>query len=481
MDQERYGNGPCFGRPVVASASTSATMTPLRPGTPNTDNSRNPSGDNDTSSSHRRGAGGHQDDSRPSSSYGSSSAVGSRFEERSQRYFHSRRVRKGEVDKAWLEKKEGKERWVTILPILGILVGLGISGFLVYDGLSSVVHHKYCPVMDETFDGGLNGDVWTKEVSVGGFGNGEFEQTTGGDENVLVQDGRLVIRATLQEADKVEKDHVIDLLRDGTCTSKDWYGCVAATNTTSGNSSIVPPTKSGRVNTKKGARLKYGRVEVTARLPEGDWLWPSIWMMPVRDTYGAWPSSGEIDIMESRGNNWTYEQGGNDVVSSALHWGPDAANDAWWRTNNRRKALRTTYGSGFNTFGLEWSQKYLFTYVNSRLLQVLYTNFDRPMWERGRFPALGANGTRLADVWSQSGRDNTPFDQEFYLIIHLGVGGTNGWFQDGKSAKPWLDQSKNAKKDFWNARESWLPTWKRPQLEVSRVVMMQQCDGNEEL
>ena len=279
----------------------------------------------------------------------------------------------------------------------------------------------------------------------------------------------------------MEKSTTIDLRDDNSCTSDNFYDCVAVTNTTAGNSSVVPPTKSGRIHTKKGAKLKYGRIEVTAKLPEGDWLWPAIWMMPVTDTYGPWPASGEIDIMESRGNNWTYAQGGNNIVSSALHWGPDPANDAWWKTNNKNKALKTTFAAGFNTFGLEWSQKYLFTYVNSRLLQVLYTNFDKPMWKRGNFPESGANGTRLVDTWSQTGRDNTPFDQEFYLIINLAVGGTNGWFEDGKSGKPWLNTSPNAKKDFWDAREQWFPTWTQPQLEIKHIKMLKQCDGNEEL
>lgn len=243
----------------------------------------------------------------------------------------------------------------------------------------------------------------------------------------------------------------------------------------------MPPTKSGRINTKKGASIKYGRVEVTAKLPKGDWLWPAIWMMPVEDTYGEWPASGEIDIMESRGNNYTYDQGGNNIISSALHWGPDPANDAWWKTNNKNKILRGSYSDDFNTFGLEWSQKYLFTYVNSRLLQVMYTNFDKPMWDRGAFPDANENGTRISDVWGQTGNKNTPFDQEFFLILNLAVGGTNGWFEDGKSGKPWLNDSPNAKKDFWQAREKWLETWERPQLEISRVVMMQQCNGNEDL
>ena len=193
------------------------------------------------------------------------------------------------------------------------------------------------------------------------------------------------------------------------------------------------------------------------------------------------PASGEIDIAESRGNNWTYAQGGNNIMSSALHWGPNPANDAYWRTNNKRKALHTTYSSDFNVYGLEWSQKYLFTYVNSRLLQVMYTNFDQPMWQRGNFPEFTANGTRVNDVWAQTGRPNTPFDMPFYLILNVAVGGANGWFEDGKSGKPWLNQSPNAKLDFWNRRNEWYPTWTQPQMEVSRVQIWQQNNGDEEL
>lgn len=279
----------------------------------------------------------------------------------------------------------------------------------------------------------------------------------------------------------IDKDSVIDLLKAGTCTSDRPSDCIAATNTTAGNATIVPPTKSGRIHTKKGASIKYGRVEVTARLPKGDWLWPAIWMMPVEDTYGPWPASGEIDITESRGNNYTFPQGGNNIMSSALHWGPDPGSDAWWRTNVKRSALHTTYADKYHTFGLEWSQKYLFTYVDSRLLQVLYTNFDKPMWQRGNFPTATANGTRVQDVWSQTGRDNTPFDQPFYLILNVAVGGTNGWFEDGSSGKPWLDGSVNAKKDFWKAQDQWFPTWTKPEFEITQVMMWQQCDGNEDL
>ncbi|KAK0767477.1 Beta-1,3-glucan-binding protein, partial [Friedmanniomyces endolithicus] len=77
-------------------------------------------------------------------------------------------------------------------------------------------------------------------------------------------------------------------------------------------------------------------------MPAGDWLWPAIWMLPVNSTYGPWPASGEIDIVESRGNNHTYPQGGNNIVSSTLHWGPDPGDDGWYMNNVKREALHTT-------------------------------------------------------------------------------------------------------------------------------------------
>lgn len=314
--------------------------------------------------------------------------------------------------------------------------------------------------------------------------NGEFEETTADEENVFVKDGNLWILPTLQDASLIENDSLIDLLANGSCTSTVYTDCVAATNTTSGNSSIVPPTRSGRITTKGTYSIKYGRVEVTAKTPKGDWLWPAIWMMPVEDTYGAWPASGEIDLMESRGNNHTYTDGGNNIMSSTLHWGPSQAYDAYWRTNVKHSALHTTFSDKFHKFGLEWSQKYLFTYVNSRLMQVLYNNFDTSMWDRGDFPDQSTTDedyVNVNQVWAETGRDQTPFDQPFYLILNVAVGGTNGWFADSTNSKPWLDDSSSAAKDFWEARSKWYPTWTSPQMEISQVDMWQQCDGDEDV
>ena len=303
--------------------------------------------------------------------------------------------------------------------------------------------------------------------------NGLFDQTTDTDENVYVKDGKLYIKPTLQNETLITTNNNLSL--GATCTGSSFYDCNAVTNTTNGT--IVPPVKSGRITTMKGPTIKYGRVEVTATLPSGDWLWPAIWLLPVNATYGPWPASGEIDIAESRGNNYTYPQGGNNIISSALHWGPDTKDDAFWRTNNKLSALHTTFAAKEHTFGVEWSQKYIFTYVDTRLMQVLYNPFTpEGLWARGQFPLSLSNGTTITDPWVDGGF-NAPFDQEFYLVLNVAVGATNGWFQDGAGGKPWVDNSLTAKKDFWDARDQWLPTWgDGAQMVVSKVQMWQQLD-----
>lgn len=148
-----------------AISGVSAATTPMRPGTP--ESRSDPFGDN-ISPVPRGNANPFASpfNSRPASSFGSSSAVRAVPSQ----YFHSRRVRRGEVEKPWMQKKDPKEKWVTIIPLIGLLLGFGVAGFLIYDGLSSVVHHKYCPVLYDDFSGGFNHDVWTQEAEVGGFG-----------------------------------------------------------------------------------------------------------------------------------------------------------------------------------------------------------------------------------------------------------------------------------------------------------------------
>lgn len=93
---------------------------------------------------------------------------------------------------------------------------------------------------------------------------------------------------------------------------------------------------------------------------------------------------------------------------------------------------RGDFSEGLYTYGMEWDAKYIYTYFNSRLTQVLYTNFyaKDPLWNRGGFSSESENNTLATNPWSNSTSmtGNAPFDQEFYLILNVAVGAKNGWF-----------------------------------------------------
>ncbi|KAK5210466.1 hypothetical protein LTR47_000357 [Exophiala xenobiotica] len=240
---------------------------------------------------------------------------------------------------------------------------------------------------------------------------------------------------------------------------------------------IINPVRSARLTTQGAKSIKYGRVEVVAKVPKGDWLWPAIWMMPEDSVYGIWPLSGEIDIMESRGNARGYKNGGRETVSSTIHWGErnsvSVSSDLV-----ELKHVRTDYSEGFHTFGLEWSEDYLYTFVDNRLQQVLYVDFKKQdLWQRGHFQGDYENGTLLTNPWYISGNKNAPFDQKFYLILNVAVGSRNGWFSDGVGSKPWVDGRDSAASDFYGARSEWEPSWgtgNERGLTVKNVKMWQQ-------
>ena len=106
------------------------------------------------------------------------------------------------------------------------------------------------------------------------------------------------------------------------CTNNANYGCERSA---AGSGNVINPIRTARLRTINSFSFQYGRVEVKAKLPKGDWLWPAIWLLPTENTYGGWPSSGEIDVMESRGNDPSYVAGGHNSFASTLHWGPSFA------------------------------------------------------------------------------------------------------------------------------------------------------------
>ncbi|WVR06512.1 hypothetical protein IAU60_003543 [Kwoniella sp. DSM 27419] len=369
--------------------------------------------------------------------------------------FQSTRL-KGEIYKPWLEQRDPALRWARWITIVSIILGVAIAGVICYDGYASVPKlGKVCPVLNDDFSSGsIDSSKWQHEVRLDGYGYGSFQWTTNDAENSFVKDNTLYIVPTLT-SDKIGNDaitngYTLNLTADGSCTSTNVSQCVAVSN--SSQLTIINPVRTARLITKNTVNIKYGKVEVKAKFPTGDWLWPRISLLPANNTYGPWPRSGQIN--------------------SDLHWGPVTDLDRQYLTWGYREQRRTYYSQKYHTFGLEWNDKYMWTCeltnlvepadpsdIDSRVSQVISFRFNKEsFWQRGKFPGTYTNNTeviKLINPWAAADNNVAPFDQPFYLAIDLAVGAQDGWFPDGEGGKPWIDQSGSAMSDFWAAKSRW--------------------------
>ncbi|KAI8990013.1 concanavalin A-like lectin/glucanase domain-containing protein [Pilobolus umbonatus] len=312
-----------------------------------------------------------------------------------------------------------------------------------------------CLVFEDHFNK-FNFKNWQHEITLSGGGNWEFEWYTNNRSNSFVQDGVLYLKPTLTSEtigeSAVRSGGRMNLFSGSpseACTDNSNYGCERMSGPIA-DGNIINPIQSARLRTINSVSLRYGKVEVRARLPKGDWLWPAIWMLPKYSAYGGWPASGEIDIMEARGNE-VYPHGNISSVLSTLHWGPHYSFNRYYMTTGELRARSPDDGFAekFHTFGLEWTKDGLRTYVDDQT--VLSVDFNMPFWDRGQFPKSTMNPWRGGEI-------SAPFDEEFYLILNLAVGGSNGYWPDSPQ-KPWRNSDPHAANAFYDSKDSWLPTW----------------------
>ena len=188
--------------------------------------------------------------------------------------------------------------------------------------------------------------------------------------------------------------------------------------------------------------------------------------------YGGWPASGEIDIFESKGNARGSPGGGCEKFGSTLHWGPFWPENAYLKTHQEFSLPAGDLSQAFHTYGLLWNASRIQTYIDQQI--VLDVAVNQSFWDRGAFG-------NVDNPWEGRG-DNAPFDQRFYLIVNLAVGGTNGFFPDGLGdGKPWANTAPHAANDFWAAVDTqWGPTWTDPSLVVDSVRVWQKAaDGGD--
>ncbi|CAH0546479.1 unnamed protein product [Brassicogethes aeneus] len=309
-------------------------------------------------------------------------------------------------------------------------------------------------IFEDNFDS-LNLNKWQHEVTLGGGGNWEFQYYQKDPKNSYTQNGILHIKPTLLSDEKGEvflTSGKIDIPKDQ-CTNSDNWGC--SRQGTPEN--VLNPIKSARLHTVNSFTFTYGKVEVRAKIPAGDWLWPAIWMMPKDFKYSSWPASGEIDIMESRGNRDLKENGrniGTQLMGSTLHFGPNPANNAFMHTH-WEKSLPQGFDRDFHNYQVNWNPNGITFSVDNQVIgEVKPTN--EGFWKVGDLAK-----SNLPNPWKGSSK-MAPFDQQFYLILNLAVGGTN-FFPDNASnpgGKAWSNTSPHSATDFWRGKNQWLPTWK---------------------
>jgi len=147
---------------------------------------------------------------------------------------------------------------------------------------------------------------------------------------------------------------------------------------------------SARIKTEGLAAWQYGRIEVSAKLPKGRGMWPAIWMLGENRKKIGWPESGEIDIMEHVG----YD---NDTIHGTIH---TKAYNHMKGTQKGKKIFIDEPNDAFHVFALEWSPEKM----DFMLDGVIYNHIE--------------NEHKTTAEW--------PFDQKFYLILNVAVGGMWG-------------------------------------------------------
>ncbi|MTI21326.1 glycoside hydrolase family 16 protein [Fulvivirga sp. RKSG066] len=215
-------------------------------------------------------------------------------------------------------------------------------------------------VWSDEFDyqGQPNSNLWDYSIGDGcptlcGWGNNELQYYTSNNKNIRVADGKLIIEA--------HKENV-----NGKSYS------------------------SARINSKNKGDWKYGTIEVKAKLPEGRGTWPAIWMLPTNWSYGGWPKSGEIDIMEHVG----YDQGN---IHGTVH--TEAYNHLLGTQKGDSIELASA-SEKFHIYSVNWSPEKIDFLVDGEV----YNTFTN----------------------DETGSAAWPFDQPFYLIMNIAVGGNWG-------------------------------------------------------
>lgn len=217
------------------------------------------------------------------------------------------------------------------------------------------------------YEGKPDESIWNYQTGGGGWGNGEAQYYTKGD-NVEVKDGYLTITAR-----------------------KEQYG---------GNSYT-----SSRINTSGKADFKYGRFDIRAKLPKTRGTWPAIWMMPTKGFYGGWPKSGEIDIMEHSATYALNKYLGT-IHTAAYYHSIGTQKGSGYISYNHYDQNATNLVDDFHVYSIIWEPgKMTWLFDDHQYYQLTAEELYKPSLEP-------------YEAW--------PFDQEFHFLLNVAIGGGMG-------------------------------------------------------
>ena len=108
---------------------------------------------------------------------------------------------------------------------------------------------------------------------------------------------------------------------------------------------------SSRMISKGKQTARYGRVDIRAILPEGQGIWPALWMLGQNIDAVSWPACGEIDIMELVGST---TGDGNSTIYGTAHWNTPDVNHASEGGNFKLNSGK--FSDKFHVFSIVWTE-----------------------------------------------------------------------------------------------------------------------------
>ena len=164
------------------------------------------------------------------------------------------------------------------------------------------------------------------------------------------------------------------------------------------------PFTSGRITTRGLFEQTYGRFEASIKMPWGPGIWPAFWLLGSNEEEVGWPQCGEIDIMESRGQQ-------PHIVHGTIH-GPGYSGGAgiagsYGLENNR-------FDVDFHIYAVEWGEDYIDFYVDDVLYQRITPDDVPGEWVYDHAFHIILN-VAVGGSYVGFPTDDTPFPQTMYV------------------------------------------------------------------